>query len=207
MSEKVTDAAQAEPQRPPSLLDRLLPPVEQLDADGHVMPSRMTRREQLVAAGLGFANVAIVAATATGIESQQALFLLTGLLASAATVVSAKLGNRLVAMAGLFASTLLRPGSTAIFFALVIPYYAAFVWMFLRYNRLTKAKSIRVRQQRLEARAARTGTTKPSGGARKAASPSSGKARPGASKRYTPPKAKKRRPAPSKPPPDRSILD
>lgn len=211
MSDEVTEA---DPTPPPPLVERLLPPVEQTDADGNAMASRMTPREQLVTAGLGFANVAIVAATAGAITNQQGLVVLTGLLASAMAVAGARVGNRLLGMAGLFAATLLRPGSTAIFFVLVIPFYGAFLWMFLKYNRLTKAKNLRLRQQRLEARAAaRTGSrtsspSTPGRGKAKAKGASSGaKAQPTASKRYTPPKAKRRPPAPTKPPPDRSIVD
>jgi hypothetical protein len=196
--------------QPATLLERLLPPVEQHDDEGNVMASRMTPREQLVAAGLGFANVAIVAATASGVKEQQALVVLAGLVASAMSVVGARVGNRLLAMAGLFGCTLLRPGSTAIFFALVFPYYGAFLWMFLKYNRLTKAKNLRIRQQRQEARAAaRSGSATPSSRtpAGKGKAGTGAKPRPTASKRYTPPKAKRRPPTPSKPPPDRSIVD
>jgi hypothetical protein len=204
------DVTEADP--PPPLLERLLPPVEQHDADGNPMASRMTPREQLVAVGLGFANVAIVAGTAAGVKEQQALVVLAGLVASVISVVGARVGNRLLAMTGLFGSTLLRPGSTAVFFLLVFPYYGAFVWMFLKYNRLTKAKNIRIRQQRQAARTAAKGTG--SGSSTRAAtkkgksSGSGAKARPTASKRYTPPKVKRRPPPPpAKPPPDRSLLD
>ena len=203
------DVTEADPAPPPTLIERLLPPVEQLDADGNAMPSRMTPREQLVAAGLGFANVAIVAATASSVTEQQGFVVLTGLVASAMAVVGARVGNRLLGMAGLFAATLLRPGSAALFFALVIPFYGAFVWMFLKYNRLTKAKNMRLRQKRLEARAAGSGKGLVSRTSAAKGNGSAGaKARPTASKRYTPPKVtKKRPPTPPKPPPDRSILD
>lgn len=205
------DVAEAEPAPPPTLIERLLPPVEQLDADGNAMPSRMTPREQLVAAGLGFANVAIVAATASSVTEQQGFVVLTGIVASAMAVAGARVGNRLLGMAGLFAATLLRPGSTALFFALVIPFYGAFVWMFLKYNRLTKAKNMRLRQKRLEARAAGSGkgsVGRTSAAKGNGAASASTKARPTASKRYTPPKVtKKRPPTPPKPPPDRSLLD
>ena len=207
MSDEVPEA---HPPPTPTVVERLLPPVELTDADGNTMPSRMTQREQLVAAGLGFANVAIVAGTAGAVTSQQGLVVLTGLLASAMAVAGARVGNRLLAMAGLFAATLLRPGSTAIFFVLVIPFYGAFVWMFLKYNRLTKAKNVRLRQKRLEARGAGAGSrTSGRGAARTAKGKGSAgaKSKPTASKRYTPPKIKRRPPTPTKPPADRSIVD
>lgn len=200
------------PAGPPTLLERLLPPVGQLGDDGHPKPSRMDQREQLVAAGLGFANVAIAAGTATGMDSQQGLVLLSGLLASAVTVVGARVGNRMLAMVGLFAATLVRPGSTAIFLAVVLPYYAAGVWMLIRYNRVAMAQNIRRRQERLEGRRrghASDGRPRPATG-RGRATAAAAKPRPTQSKRYTPPKARKRPPPPSKPtkpPPDRSIVD
>ena len=202
-----------DPAARPGLLQRLLPPVDQQGEDGQPKPSRMAPREQLVAAGLGFANVAIVAGTASSVQEQQALVLLAGLLASVITVVGARVGNRLLGMVGLFAATLVRPSSAAIFLAVVLPYYAAAMWMFLRYNRMMKAQNIARRQQRMEARsAAGGGSSRAKGAARPGRSgsgkPSTAKALPTASKRYTPPKpTKKRPPPPAKPPRDRSPVD
>ena len=208
MSDGSEQASEVDPPVKAGLLQRLLPPVDQQGEDGQPKPSRMAPREQLVAAGLGFANVAIVAGTVSSIREQQALVLLAGLLASAITVVGARVGNRLLGIVGLFAATLVRPSSAAIFLAIVLPYYAAAMWMFLRYNRLMKAQNIARRQQRIEAR--RSGgagsSTRPKGTG-KPGKPAA-KAPPTASKRYTPPKAtKKRPPPPAKPPRDRSPVD
>lgn len=202
-----------EPDQPAraGLLERLLPPVDQKGEDGQPKPSRMTSREQLVAAGLGFANVAIVAGTASSIREQQALVLLAGLVASVVTVVGARVGNRLLGIVGLFAATLVRPSSAAIFLAIVLPYYAAAMWMFLRYNRLVKAQNIARRQQRIAARGAGQGSSATRSTRSKRGSKGeapSARARPTASKRYTPPKpARKRPPPPTKPSKDRSPVD
>ncbi len=191
----------------PRLLERLLPPVDQLGKDGEPKPSRMDRREQLVAIGLGFANIAIAAVMASAIDRQQGLALLAGLFASALTLIGGRLGNRLVAMFGLFLSVVTRSSSsTAIFFAFGAPYYGAAFWMFLRYNKLVKAQATLRRQQR----SAKGGPPAAPRGRRRdpgdlSARPTS---RPSASKRYTPPKpVKKRPPPPTKPPRDRSIVD
>lgn len=195
------------------VIERLLPPVDQQGEGGSLKPSRMTPREQLVAAGLGFANVAISGAIASIVTNHQVLILLAGLLASVLIVVGARVGNRLLALAGLFTSTLL---SGQIFFALAVPYYAAAFWIFLKYNRLMKDQAAIRRQQRTEQRgatggAARSGRTQGksgSAGSRGAGSKASAKGAPPKSKRYTPPKAQKKRPAPPpKPPKDRSIVD
>ena len=206
-------ASEVDPAVRPGLLQRLLPPVDQHGEDGQPKPSRMAPREQLVAAGLGFANVAIVAGTASSVQDQQALVLLAGLLASVITVVGARVGNRLLGMVGLFAATLVRPSSAAIFLAVVLPYYAAAMWMFLRYNRMMKAQNIARRQQRIEARGAGGGggSSRARGAGRPGRSGSGTpptRALPTASKRYTPPKPTKKRPPPSaKPPKDRSPVD
>ena len=191
------------------VIERLLPPVDQQGEGGSLKPSRMTPREQLVAAGLGFANVAISGAIASIVTNHQVLILLAGLLASVLIVVGARVGNRLLALAGLFTSTLL---SGQIFFALAVPYYAAAFWIFLKYNRLMKDQAAIRRQQRTEQRGATGGGArygrnqgKPGGGGPGKAP---AKAAPPKSKRYTPPKAQKKRPAPPpKPPKDRSIVD
>lgn len=208
----MSDGPDPEPARPPALVERLLPPVDPLGEDGHPKPSRMDQREQLVAAGLGFANVAITAGTAAGMESQQGWVMLAGLLAAALTVVGARMGNRMLGMIGLFSCTLVRPGSTAIFLAVVLPYYAAGVWMLIRYNRLTKVQNIRRRQERLEARRrgqAKDGRPAPRAAGRGGGGGATAKPRPSPSKRYTPPKVRKRPPPskPAKPPADRSIVD
>lgn len=192
-----------------ALIDRLLPPVNPLGEDGAPKPSRMTPREQLVAAGLGLANVAITAGTASAVHRQQLFVLLAGLLASALTLVGARAGHRIIAMLGLFAATLARPSSATIFLVIILPYYAAAMWIFLKFNRLTKEQGPLRRQQRSERRSTngatpRSGRTQVNGGS----GPSSAKAIPTKSKRYTPPKPPKRRPPPpSKPPRDRSIVD
>jgi len=194
-----------------SLLERLFPPVDPLGQDGQPKPSRMDRREQLVAIGLGFANIAIAAVMARAIDREQGLALLAGLFASALTLIGGRLGNRLVAMFGLFLSVVTRSSSsTAIFFAFGAPYYGAAFWMFLRYNKLVKAQAVLRRQQR----SAKGGAAAPARGRRSdgngpsATSAKSAKSRPSASKRYTPPKpVKKRPPPPTKPPRDRSIVD
>jgi len=169
----------------------------------------MTPPEQLVAAGLGVANVGVSAWIATVVTNNQALVLLAGLLASALTVVGGRVGSRLLALAGLFASTLI---SGNIYFPVAMPYYAGAFWIFLKYNRLTKAQASLRRQQRAEQRgttgagpgAGRSSARKGKGGPAKIA----GKAPPPKSKRYTPPKTKKKRTAPpAKPPKDRSIVD
>jgi len=190
------------------LIGRLLPPVDQLGEDGEPKPSRMDRREQLVAIGLGVANIAIAAVMASAIDRQRGLALLAGLLASALTLVGGRLGNRLVAMFGLFLSVVTRnAASSAAFFAFGAPYYGAAFWMFLRYNKLVKAQAVLRRQQR----SAKGGPPAATGGRRRDASgpsPKSAASRPSASKRYTPPKpVKKRPPPPPKPPRDRSIVD
>jgi len=202
-TEVETDSAGAER----TLLERLLPPVDPLGEDGVAKPARMSQREQLVSAGLGFANVAIAAGAASSMRSQQALALLAGIVASAVLIGGARVGNRIVAMLGLFACVVTRNAGTVVFLAFSLPYYAALTWMFLKFNRLTKAQAIVRRQQRSEARAAaparggRTSTKSVPGAA-------ATKVRPTASNRYTPPKPPKRRPPPpSKPPPDRSIVD
>lgn len=188
------------------VLNRLLPPVSPVGDDGVVKASRMTPREQLVAAGLGLANVAITVGTASSVADQQAFVLLAGLVASAITLAGARVGNRIVALVGLFASTLARPSSAAIFLAIVLPYYAAAVWMFLKYNRVVKEQGNVRRQQRAEQRKAgttRTGKAPAKGGKQTAAKPA-----PTKSKRYTPPKARRKPPPPpAKPPRDRSIVD
>lgn len=191
----------------PTLLERLLPPVDPLGDDGAPKPSRMTPREQMVAAGLGLANVAIAAGTAGTVGNQKALVLLAGLLASVLTVVGARVGHRILTMVGLFASTLARPSSAAIFLAIVLPYYAAAMWIFLKYNRMVKEQGSLRRQQRADRAkdVPRTPGRRPPGrgGATKATTKA-----PPKSKRYTPPKAKRRPPPPpTKPPRDRSIVD
>ena len=194
-AEATAEAAEVPPSRLGRLQEQLLPPVDQLGEDGHPKPTRMTPREQLVGAGLGIANVAIAAGSTMLMEKQQALALLFGVVASAVTVVGARVGNRLVTIVGLFLSTQ-RFSNTTLFVALVLPYYGAAMWMFLRYNRLVKEQSIRRRRQRAEARDAGTTTPRPArtrGGA--AATPKAAK-RPPPSKRYTPPKPPKRRPPP-----------
>ncbi|MEO5680148.1 MAG: hypothetical protein ABIS47_10815 [Acidimicrobiales bacterium] len=191
----------------PTLLERLLPPVELAGEDGNLKPSRMTPREQLVAAGLGLANVAITAGTAGVVHRQQALVLLAGLAASVITVVGARVGNRILTMVGLFASTLVRPSSALIFLAIVLPYYGGALWIFLKYNRLVKEQGVLRRQQRAEGRGAASGSRPGRTTATRAGS-SAAKAGPPRSKRYTPPKPQKKRPAPpTKPPRDRSIVD
>jgi len=201
-------APEVAPPRGVSLLERLLPPVDPLGDDGQPKPSHMTAREQQVAAGLGFANLAIAAGSAVAMEKQQALALAVGVVASAITLVGARVGNRLVAITGLFLSTQRFSSSTA-FLALVVPYYGAAMWMFLRYNRLVKEKSIRRRQQRLEERGSTPAGPRPVRARRGAAGPApTSKGRPPPSKRYTPPKpAKRRPPPPPAPPKDRSIVD
>lgn len=188
------------------VLNRLLPPVSLVGDDGVVKASRMTPREQLVAAGLGLANVAITVGTASSVADQQAFVVLAGLLASAITVVGARVGNRIVALVGLFASTLARPSSAVIFLAIVLPYYAAAAWIFLRYNRVVKEQGNLRRQQRAEQRKAGTASTgkAPSKGGKQTAA----KSAPPKSKRYTPPKTRRKPPPPpAKPPRDRSIVD
>ena len=202
----------AEPYERVPIVERLLPPVDQHGEDGSLKPSRMTPREQLVAAGLGFANVAISAGIASVVTQHQVLVLLAGLLASVLIVVGARLGNRLLTLAGLFTSTLI---SGQIFFALALPYYAAAFWIFVKYNRLVKDQAALRRQQRAEQRGAIAGSSRPGrtqgkrgkrGKAGSAKAPA--KAAPPKSKRYTPPKPQKKRPAPPpKPPKDRSIVD
>jgi len=205
----MTDDLAADPGPGEGLLNRLLPPVSLVGDDGAVKPSRMTPREQLVAAGLGLANVAITVGTASSVSEQQAFVLLAGLLASAVTVVGARVGNRILALVGLFGCTLARPSSAAIFLAVVLPYYAAAMWMFLKYNRVVKEQGNLRRQQRAEQRKAGGPTARKSkapakGGATKA----SAKPAPPKSKRYTPPKARRKPPPPpAKPPRDRSIVD
>lgn len=193
----------------PTLLERLLPPVEVNGEDGQPKPVRMTQREQWVAAGLGVANVAIAAGAASALKDQQALALLAGLAAAVITLVGAYKGNRIVAIVGLFSATLVRPASTTIFLAVVLPYYGAAMWMFLRYNKLVKAQAVLRRQQRSETRGprpARSGRARGKGAT--AAESTKKSARPSASKRYTPPKpVRKPPPPPSKPPRDRSIVD
>jgi len=202
----VTDEeAQARPTGRNSLLERLLPRVDQLGDDGQPRPTRMDRREQLVAVGLGLANIAIATVSAAVIDRQQALALLAGLLASAVTLVGARVGNRVVALLGLFLSVVTRSSSTATFLTFGLPYYGAAMWMFLRYNKLVKAQGVLRRQQRAEKTGPVT-TDRRSGRGRGQGNPA--KARPTASKRYTPPKpVKKRPPPPSKPPRDRSPVD
>ncbi len=204
------DEVEPGPAGPPTLVDRLLPPVDPKGEDGHPKPARMSQREQLVAAGLGFANVAIAAGAASTVERQQAAVLLAGLLASAVTVVGARVGNRIVAILGLFACVVTRNANTFVFLAFGLPYYAAAMWMFLRYNRLVKEQATRRRAQRAEARGtASTGSRRQGKGATADTTTTAApKARPGQSKRYTPPKPpKKRPPPPPKPPRDRSIVD
>ncbi len=208
----MSDEGGAEPADRAPLVERLLPPVDQHGEDGMPKPSRMTPREQLVAAGLGFANVAVSAGIATVVTGNQALVLLTGLLASVLMVVGARVGNRLVALAGLFTSTLI---SGQIFFLLTLPFYAGAFWIFLKYNRMAKDLGARRRQQRAEQRgaiAAKPGagrTRGKPGAAKGGAGPTAAKAPPPKSKRYTPPTAKKkpRSNPPAKPLKDRSIVD
>jgi len=206
----VIDGAEDEPSGPSGLAARLLPPVDLLGDDGLPKPTRMTPREQLVAVGLGLANVAIAAGASSTMADQQALVLIAGLVASAITVVGGRVGNRILAIVGLFATTLVRPSSATIFLAVVLPYYAAAMWMFLKYNKLVKAQAVLRREQRSEARS--SGTPRASRSQGKTTSGKNGaakaKARPIASKRYTPPKpVKKRPPPPAKPPRDRSPVD
>ena len=202
------DEVEPEPEGPPTLVDRLLPPVDPKGEDGHPKPTRMSQREQLVAAGLGFANVAIAAGAASTVERQQAAVLLAGLVASAVTVVGGRVGNRIVAILGLFACVVTRNANTFVFLAFGLPYYAAAMWMFLRYNRLVKEQAGRRRAQRAEARATAAPSSRRQGKGATADTTTVAKARPGQSKRYTPPKpAKKRPPPPPKPPRDRSIVD
>jgi len=190
-----------------ALAERLLPPIDQLGKDGEPKPSRMDRREQLVAVGLGFANIALAAVTASVIDRQRGLAFLAGLAASALTLIGARLGNRVVAMFGLFLSVVTRSSSTIVFFAFGVPYYGAAFWMFLRYNRLVKAQAALRRQQRGQGRGSLAAAPR-AGRTQAKASPGKTKARPSASKRYTPPKpVKKRPPPPPKPPRDRSIVD
>lgn len=192
-----------------SLIDRLLPPVDPLGPDGSPKPSRMTSREQLVAAGLGFANVAITVGAASAVKNQQALVLLAGLVGSVFILVGARVGNRILTLLGLFAATLARPSSATIFLVIVLPYYAAALWMLLKFNRLAKEQSIRRRQQRADKRATSSASPRSGGKPGKGGSAKSpAKASPNKSKRYTPPKPQKKRPPPPpKPPRDRSIVD
>ena len=197
---------------PVPLVERLLPPVQLHGEDGSLKPVRMTPREQQAAAGLGFLNVAITVFLANVVERDKALVLITGVLAAAAIIVGARVGNRLVTLAGLFASTLITGGA---YFVLAVPSYVGAFWIFLKYNRLVKDQAALRRQQRAEQRGSiaakpRSGRTRGRSGAAKAASPSTpAKAPPPKSKRYTPPKAKKkpRSNQPPKPPRDRSIVD
>jgi len=192
------------------LVERLLPPVELHGEDGSLKPTRMTPREQLVAAGLGFANVAVSAGIASVVTSNQAFVLLAGLAASVVILVGARAGNRLIALAGLFASTLISGGT---FFALAVPSYVGAFWIFLKYNRLVKEQGALRRQQRAEQRKAGGGGAGPPRGKAGAARPGSAstpaKVPPPKSKRYTPPKAKQkpRSNVPAKPAKDRSIVD
>jgi len=188
------------------LIERLLPPVDLLGEDGLAKPTRMTPREQLVAGGLGLANVALAAAAASTMQREQAFALIAGLVASAVTVAGARIGNRLVGIVGLFATTLVRPSSASIFLAVVLPYYVAAMWMFLKYNRLVKAQGAARRQQRSDGTGGATPRTNRSSDKRSNGKVAA-KARPTASKRYTPPKHKKRPPPPTKPPRDRSPVD
>lgn len=204
------DDETAAPQRL-RVVDRLLPPAEQVGDDGHPKASRMAPREQLVAAGLGVANVAITVGTASTLERGQALVLLGGLLASALTLVGARVGNRILALVGLFAATLTQNSGGPLFLVVVLPYYAAAIWIFLRYNRVVKEQGALRRKQRAEQRTAgggaRTDRTSAKGRA-KNAKKTSAKAAPPKSKRYTPPKARRKPPPPPpKPPRDRSIVD
>ena len=202
----MTDDQATDPTPRVSLLHRLLPPVSPLGDDGEPKPSRMTEREQLVAAGLGVASVAVSGGIANVVTNNQAAILLAGLLASAVILVGARVGNRLLVLTGLFASTLI---SGQIFFAVALPYYAAAIWIFLKYNRLVKEQAALRRKQRAEQRGAtpassRTNRPPARGGAKNA----SAKAAPTRSKRYTPPKARRKPPPPpTKPPRDRSIVD
>jgi hypothetical protein len=82
------------------------------------------------------------------------------------------------------------------------------MWMFLRYNRLTKATAVRRRAERTAAKGSTTPSPRASRGSGKEAATAAAKPRPTRSKRYTPPKPpKKRPPPPPKPPRDRSIVD
>ena len=205
---KDQDQDEVEPPQPgpSSMVERLLPPVDPLGEDGHPKPTRMDHREQLVAAGLGFANVAIAAGAASGVERQRALILLAGVLASTVTLVGARAGNRIVGILGLFACVVTRNANTFVFLAFGLPYYAAAMWIFLRYNRLTKAQATRRRAERVAAKGSTPSAGKGSRASGQAAA--AAKPRPIPSKRYTPPKpAKKRPPPPPKPPRDRSIVD
>ena len=208
----VSDDPGGEPQQPGRvpLVERLLPPVDLHGEDGALKPSRMTPREQLVAAGLGFANVALTGVLASLVTKQQVLLLLAGLFASVLMVVGARVGNRLVTLAGLFSSTLL---SGSLFFAFALPYYVAAFWIFLKYNRLVKDQAALRRQQRAAQRgtiapASRPGRTQGKGRASAGGSATGGRTPPPKSKRYTPPKAREKPPPPPpKPPKDRSIVD
>jgi hypothetical protein len=201
------DDIEVTPSRGANVFARFVPPVDPLGEDGHARPSRMTQREQMVAVGLGLANVAIAAGTASAMENQRGLALLAGLLASVITIVGARVGNRIMTMVGLFASVVTRSSSTVVFLTFGMPYYAAALWMFMKYNRLVKAQTLLRRQQRSESKGPGGGAATSTRG-RVESGTAAPKGRPTKSKRYTPPKPpKKRPPPPSKPPRDRSIVD
>ncbi len=206
------EAPEGEVVRPgrPKLIERLLPPVDLNGDDGQPKPSRMTQHEQLLGAFLGIANVTLAAGAASAMDSQQVLALIAGLVAAAVTVVGARVGNRIVTILGLFACVVTRDTNTSLFLAFGLPYYAAAMWMFLRYNRLVKAQAVRRRQDRAGVKSGpgAAGPGRPRKTNTRSTAAAKAKARPTASKRYTPPKpVRKRPPPPPQPPRDRSPVD
>jgi len=186
-----------------SIVDRLLPPIAMEGPDGLVRPSRMQHQERVATVVLGGANavvciglLATLPARETDDNQARVLLLLLGLgvVASLGCVVAARIGNRLVSGMAILAAGFLGPGSALSPF-FVIPHYGVAMWMVLRQNRLVKEQAAQRRQMRL----ARGGTRAPAAatptgrrGRRRPPTLPDGRLAPPPSKRYTPPRPKKR---------------
>lgn len=185
-----------------SLMERIVPPVSRVDDDGRVRPSRQEHQEQVATVALGAANLLACIGLAVALPSLDAsaqarttkLVLLGGAaLASVMCLPAARHGNRLIAGLVVLAAGFLGPG--AILSPLyVIPHYGLSMWMILRQNRLVKVQAEEKRKARLAGAPSpgRGPSDRRSRGRRGAPKMPDGRAVPNASKRYTPPRPKKR---------------
>ena len=184
-----------------SLLETILPPVTLEGPDGSPKPSRMQRQEQLAAAALSLANAIACVALLLVLPGRLAdgskrntleLMLGGGIVLSFGGLLAARFGNRIITSMVLLAAGFIGPGQALSPF-FVVPHYGMAFWMMMRQNKLVKTQTTQRREARLGGRGQRGSTPAASGrGRRQPPKLPDGRPAPPPSKRYTPPRPKKR---------------
>ena len=183
----------------PAFVDRLIPPVEIEWPDGLPNPRRMRREEQLAVAGVGLLGflMAIAAAALLPNATATARVLIVGVNAALfpLTIFVARKGHRFVASIVLMIAGVFGIGVFLGSIIFIAAHYGVGMWMILRQNKLVRDQAAVRRAQRQEAGGG-TGARQPRERKPKVRKgeepppPVRTKAPP--SKRYTPPKTKRK---------------